>query len=223
MSQTETLSRLDQIVARRLRVREAEIMLKAMLITGIIFASQAMIVKYFIPSIALEGDTFHTASDFFINIGSFVIAFIAIGAKATHTKMIRQGFAYVGIFVLIVGIVIVCDEAYERLNAPIAIPNGWLMVTGFVGGLGNFWVHKILDSVPRHHQTHTHKVLSAHVVSDMILSGVVVVSALVALMFDWHKADPIFSFLAAAIMIHIVWKLLLGMKSGACAHGHHHH
>lgn len=151
-----------------------------------------------------------------------MVALIAIYAEAKHTEKIRRGFAYVGILVLIVGIIVVFTEACERLNAPISISNWWLMATGFAGGLGNFWAHKILHSVPSHHQTQTHKVLSAHVISDMILSGVVVVSALVALMFDWHQADPIFSFLAAAVMIYIAWKLILNIKSGACAHGHHH-
>jgi Co/Zn/Cd efflux system component len=210
---------MDHIEAKRLRVREAEIMWKAMLITGIIFASQAIIMKYFIPSITLEGDTFHTASDFFINIGSFVIAFIAINARAAHTEMIRRRFAYIGIFVLMIGIVVVCIEAYGRFSSPVTIPNGWLMVTGFVGGLGNFWVHRILHSIPNHHQTHTHKVLSAHVMLDMLLSGVVVISALTAFTFDWRNADPVFSLLAAAVMVYIVKKLFTEIRHGNCSHG----
>lgn len=222
MSHGENLAPVSAIEAKKLRVREAEIMGKAMLITGVIFATQAVILKYFIPSLALEGDTFHTASDFLINIGSFVIAFIAINEETKGTKAIRRWFAYFGIAVLIYGIIEVCIGAYTRLSAPVVIQSGWLMVVGLVGGLGNFWVHKILDSVPSHHQTDNHKALNTHVVSDMLLSVVVVLSGLITLATGWHNADPALSFLSALVMIVLTWKLFQGVRSGACAHGHRH-
>jgi Co/Zn/Cd efflux system component len=82
-----------------------------------------------------------------------------------------------------------------------------------LGGLGNFWVHLMLHKVPEKEQTHTHKVLSAHVLSDAILSLAVVVSASVALLLGWIRADPIFSVGVAGYMLFLSGSLFKEIRN----------
>ncbi len=196
----------------------AALMGKVALITSLVFFAQSFIIWKWIDSITLKGDTIHTASDLLVNIGAFIVTLIAIKISTSAGEKIHRWFAHIGIIILALGAVWVIQEALDRFQSPIEIMNGWLIVTGLVGGAGNLGAHILLTKVPHGEQNHTHRVLSAHVLSDLALSAIVVMSAIVSMMFNWHYADPVFSLVAATWMLALSFTLFRGMH-----HRKHHH
>ena len=205
--------------AKQTHQSEVTILGKAVLVTLAIVLLQSIIVWKFIASTTLKGDTFHAASDLFVNVGAFAVAFIASRGYKHHENL-RRWFSYIGIALLVVGGVWVAIEAYVRLwFAPVRLMNEWLMVTGIVGGMGNFWVHRIIDRMPKEDRTHTHEILDAHVLSDMALSMVVVLAGALGYFFGWYRADPILSILVGAWMLSLA-KTLVSMRGQDCDHNH---
>lgn len=204
------------------RIDKVALMGKVALITGIVFFSQSFIIWQWIDSITLKGDTIHTASDLLVNIGAFVVTLIAANTSTKKAEKIHRWFGYLGITTLALGALWVVREAVGRFASPIEIMNGWLIVTGIVGGLGNFLAHLLLIKVPHGEQNHTHKILSAHVLSDLALSAVVVLSAIISLVFNWHYADPLFSLVAAMWMLTLSFTLFRGMHKKKHHHCDHH-
>lgn len=204
-------------------ISKVVLMGKVALITGAVFLAQSFIIWQWIDSITLKGDTIHTASDLLVNIGAFLVTLIAVNTTTKKGELIHRWFAYVGIITLALGALWVVHEALERLASPIEIMNGWLIVTGIMGGFGNFVAHLLLIKVPQGEQSHTHRVLSAHVLSDLALSAVVVLSAIISIVFDWHYADPLFSLVAAVWMLTLSFTLFRGMYHKEHEHCTHHH
>ncbi|OHA83940.1 MAG: hypothetical protein A2937_03320 [Candidatus Yonathbacteria bacterium RIFCSPLOWO2_01_FULL_47_33b] len=77
--------------------------------------------------------------------------------------------------------------------------------------------------IPSSEHHHAHAVLDAHVLSDMILSIIVVLAGAASYLFKWYYADPVLSFIAAIWMIAISGMLLHGMHRKEHAHCTHHH
>lgn len=207
------------------RANPGEVVLlgEATSITLLIVLAQSFILWKFIDSVTLKSDTLHAFSDLFINIGAFAAVLVAGHVGKMRGDIIKRVFAYVGIVMLFASALWVAKEAYERLSSPVHIMGGWLMVTGIIGGAGNFWVHRILMRIPNSEHNHTHAVLDAHVLSDMVLSIIVVLAGLVTYLFNWHYADPTLSLIAAAWMIVISGMLLRGMHQKEGHHCSHRH
>lgn len=189
--------------------KEALLTWQAAMITLTIFFAQLFLVLEILPSTTLKSDTIHSISDFLILFGATLVATYAIRASGSNGRTAKKWFAYAGIGILILGAISVFSEALERLDNPVSIKNEWLMVVGFIGGLGNFWAYKVLSKIPRHEQSHSHKVANLHVLCDMGLSGIVVISGLTGWLFGWVLADAVLSLIAAPAMISIAVVLFL--------------
>ena len=223
MSRNTVLSPKRQRDIERANPGEVILLGEAAFITLLIVLAQSFILWRFIDSVTLKSDTLHAFSDLLINIGAFAAALVASRVGKVRGDVIKRAFAYVGIIMLFASALWVAKEAHERLLSPVHIMGGWLMVTGLVGGAGNFWVHRILMRIPNSEHHHAHAVLDAHVLSDMVLSIIVVLAGLVTYLFKWHYADPTLSFIAAIWMIAISGMLLRGMHHKEHTHCTHHH
>lgn len=223
MSRNTVLSPKRQRDIERANPGEVTLLGEATFITLIIVLAQSFILWKFIDSVTLKSDTMHAFSDLFINVGAFAAVLAASRVGKVRGDIIKRVFAYVGIVMLFASALWVAKEAYGRLSSPVHIMGGWLMVTGIIGGAGNFWVHRILMRIPSSEHNHTHAVLDAHVLSDMVLSMIVVLAGLVTYLFKWHYADPALSIIAAVWMIVISGVLLHGMHQKEGHHCDHHH
>lgn len=208
--------------AKQVHDDEAVLLGEAAFITLVIVVAQSFIIWQFVSSVTLMSDTLHTASDLVINIGAFVATLVAGHSSPVKGERIKQWFAFIGIAMLALSALWVAQEAQERLVSPLPLKNGWLIITGIIGGMGNFWVHTILSRTPREERSSAHVVLDAHVLSDMVLSAIVVVAGTLGYLFDWSRADPALSLVAAVWMMVMSGILFYGMLAHGkpCAHRH---
>jgi Co/Zn/Cd efflux system component len=195
----------------------------AALITLAVFLVQGIILKFFAHGLTLQADTIHTLSDFLINLGAFFVAWITVGKKDTDAIRIERWFMYLGLVILCAGALWTFLEALERIAAPTELQSGWLILGGLIGGFGNFLAHTVLARIPHEHRTHKHKLVHLHVLEDMVLSGVVVVSGVSGVFFGWDRIDPYLSILAVLWVLKRAYTIARGLKQGVPHSCNHHH
>lgn len=200
--------------------QEAHILGKAALINVVIVVLQMLVLKFLVLSMTLKVEMIHTASDLLVNTGAWWVAYHALTASDRSANTAERRFMYVGLAILVAGAGWTAFEAIERISAPIAIQGGWLIVIGIIGGLGNKIAHNVLDAVPHAERSHKHKLVHLHVIEDMILAGIVVLSGVMSMVFSWNAADPYLSLLAVAWVakraFNIYQNLRSGKKLGCC-------
>ena len=104
--------------------------------------------------------------------------------------------------VLLWGVVLwILVEAHDRFDQPESIKGGIMILAAAIGGLGNFFQHRILEDSPDEHKHEVHESLRVHVLSDLIQSGGVVIGGILILLTDWVIIDPILSAIIAAWII----------------------
>lgn len=185
---------------------------KGSLITLGVLVGQIGVILYS-PMLTLKADSVHVGSDLTVMVGSLVVTLLILSNFKINNDKLRKRFAYVGITLLIVGAFYVLTEAHDKMINPEYNPSIWIPVVAALGGLGNLWVHKILGGAPEQEHNHTHNVLSAHVLSDIFLSAVVVVAWGLMFAFGWVKADPLLSAAVACYMLFLSGRLFEKIKN----------
>lgn len=199
--------------SRKNDVAEARRYGKAFAITLMVLVGQIAVVLYS-KSLTLLADSVHVGSDLTVILGSLLVVLFVQKLSLSSEERVRRWFGYIGITLLVFGAFYVLTEAYERLSNPTFDPNIWVVIIAIIGGLGNLWVHMMLHKVPKEEHNHTHNVLSAHVLSDLMLSIVVVIAWTLTLVFDWVMADPILSVAVAGYMFFLSGRLFEKIQSG---------
>ncbi len=214
------VSRIEQ----KKKEQEAQILGKAAAINLIIVALQMLVLKFLVLSMTLKVEMIHTASDLLVNTGAWWVAYHALTASNETAARTEKRFMYVGLVILVLGAGWTAHEAIERIGSPVSLQGGWLILIGIIGGLGNKVAHGVLDKVPHEERSHKHKLVHLHVIEDMILAGIVVLSGMLSMVSGWNAADPYLSLLAVAWVgkraFNIYQDLRSGKKLGCCHHSH---
>lgn len=162
-------------------------------------------------SIAVISDAFHTlmhSIGFLLNVRvAHVIANLCgKGASEKHMRKKRAEYGFANAIILLLGIGIICAEAYKKLIHPEEIIGIIMVVGACIGILGNsvslFILHKnsAVDEI--------YKWSLAHVFLDLGESVVILLSAPIILFFHLIIIDSILSFAIAGIMLFATVKLL---------------
>ncbi|OIO32310.1 MAG: hypothetical protein COZ49_01010 [Candidatus Yonathbacteria bacterium CG_4_10_14_3_um_filter_47_65] len=192
------------------------------LTVGMVLLAGEVVGGFVSGSLALLSDAVHVCSDN-VHVAVAIIVVYASRRSAGKEESIRKAGAYVGLLLLLIGGVWIINEAYERFTAPREVAGGIMLVVAIIGAIGNGYVLWVLESVSKGDQTITHKFFSAHVLSDLVVSIAVIVSAGIIAISGWKIVDPIASLCAGIYLLAYLCPSLYKEISGDDADKHHHH
>ncbi|MCH8050182.1 cation transporter [Patescibacteria group bacterium] len=155
-------------------------------------------------SVALIADAWHVFTDMVATLVSIIVVY-RIKQGYNKAKARKVG-GYINAFLLGGVAVWILIEAIERFQNPREVVN-WIMIAAAAWGtLGNYFQHRILESVDEEHVTH--ESMHFHILSDLLQSFGVVFGAVLLWVTGWILIDPIISIVIALLMALWTWKLL---------------
>lgn len=192
-------------------------------------------------SVALLSDTIHLASDTLFFIGSLVVVWKASTMTNKKGSWWRTIAAYTGIALLVCGAYEVNEEASRHLAHHVSVANGWMLAGGVIGFTANALMYRTLHAPPPsqfkilarvgpvrwdreiqpspqcHHHVHDH-VVSAHVLTDLGGSVLVIISAGLSLVHDVGSIDAYLAKGLAIFMVGLSVYLLAKTMNGESIH-----
>lgn len=195
---------------------EVKVLGIAALINLTIVVLQVLVLGHFVPSLTLQAEMMHTASDLLVNVGAWWVAYKALTMTAEAAAQSEKKFMYLGIAILLLGAGWTVYEAFEKLvsnTAPI-LQGEWLIAIGMVGGAGNFIAHYVLSKVPHKERSHKHQLVHLHVIEDLFLAMVVIISGVSSKYFGWSGGDPYLSFIVVGWVCKRSYSIYKMVKSG---------
>ena len=163
-------------------------------------------------SLALYADAGHVFGDSTAIIVTLIAAVLI--KFGSHTQNVRNTAFWINIGLLFLIAGWVMFEAIERFQKPHEIMGPVLVGAAFLGGLGNWWQHAVLEGAADEHKHHAHHALSFHIISDLMQSIVVVIGGIVIWVSGWFVIDPILSVGIACWIIYRAVQLSLGQSEG---------
>lgn len=164
----------------------------------------------FTGSLALLADAGHMLADS-IALGLAWYAFHLAGRPATGR--LTYGFGRVktlvaytnGIAIFVIALWIVY-EAWGRLQAPVPVLGGPMLVVAILGLVVNIGCFFVLHGGDRKSLNMRGAIL--HVLGDLLGSAAAIVAALVILATGWTPIDPILSVLVSLLILYTAWSLM---------------
>ena len=174
-------------------------------------------------SLALLADSGHVAVDNLALALTLLTAYLV--KKYRHMEnTIRMIGGYINA-ILLLGISIwVFAEAFTRWQKPVVIDSVALVVFAFVGGMGNWFQHKMVSKAEHTKHTVTSKSARLHILSDFWQSVAVVVGGIIIYATGWTRIDSLLSLVIAGFMLRWAIQIFLWSKKvGEHFHRHHLH
>jgi cobalt-zinc-cadmium efflux system protein len=181
----------------------------ALVITaGFMFVEAA--VGWLSGSLALMADAGHMLSDAAALVLALFAQRIASRPRShAHTFGSRRAevlAAFVNGVALAVTSLLIVHEAIGRLLTPVPIVGSWMLVTA-IAGLGANAVSALVLRSGSKHNLNT-RAAYLHVLSDALGSVGAIVAAVLVMVFQVRRADPIVSLFIAALILWGAWRLV---------------
>lgn len=205
----------EQVRVKKQR-EESRVLGIAAFITLVIVVLQLFFLGHYVPSLTLQAEMMHTASDLLVNVGAWWVAYKAITMSATAAALKERKFMYLGLLFLLAGAGWTTYEAVDQLmnvSTP-HLKGEWLIIIGLIDGIGNYIAHRFLDKVPGKDRSHKHELVHLHVKEDLILAGVVILSGLLSKYAGWSGGDPYLSLIVVLWVCKRAYKIFRRVKSG---------
>lgn len=171
---------------------------------------------------SLLADSAHVAVDI-LNIAlSLIVVYMAVGSLLKQ-KIVRQTGKIIGISLLLLTVYHIALDSIERYENP-QETIGWLMfIVALIGGIGNYYMAKLLHNAPEDEKNITNKVTFWHVMVDLVSSVIVVLSGAAIWITGCRTIDPILSFsLCLIITVGAVVTLVTSNEDATHSCGHRH-
>lgn len=193
-------------------------------IAGVIFIAE-VVGGMLSQSFALIADAGHVLTDKCAILVAIVVGYrVKCGANEARTRKVG---GYINALLLGGVAVWILVEAIERFQEPREVVGWAVFFIAGAGAIGNWVMHEVMKNANEDHATH--ESLHAHILSDLILSVVVIFGGGLIWVTGWVFVDPITSMAVALMMMRWTWGLLGKLWSGKydsnkehCCHGHHH-
>jgi len=162
---------------------------------------------YFANSIALLAEAAHMLAD----SGSLVLAIVALRvgrrpANARRTfghRRYQPLAAFINGQALLLLTVWVVYEAILRLSSQPQVDGRLMLLIALIGGVANLAAYLTLSGA----RSLNERGARAHVMSDLLGSGMASVAAVLVLVKGWTLADPLLSLLVSALIFRSAWSL----------------
>ena len=178
----------------------------AALLTGLFMLAE-VVGGLLSGSLALLADAGHMLTDF----ASLLLAWIGFHLARRPADQ-KRSFGY-GRFPVLVAFVNgislfaiaiwICVEAWHRLNQPVEVLGGLMLIVAIAGLAVNIAAFWVLSRGDRNNLNI--KAALLHVAGDLLGSVAAIVAAAVILLTGWVAADPILSVLVALIILRSAW------------------
>ncbi|MCB1633417.1 MAG: cation transporter [Xanthomonadales bacterium] len=189
--------------------RRARALAIAIVIT-FLFAAVEAVGGWWAGSLALLGDAGHMVTD----SGALLLSFIAARlAQRPPSASMSYGWRRAEVLaalinalfmLLVVGALV--GTAIERLQTPVAVQGGAVMVIAAIGLLVNLLVLWQLHGAHSHALNMRGAVL--HVIGDLLGSVAALLSGLIVWLTDWHRIDPLLTLLICSLILVSALRLL---------------
>ncbi|MCH7597640.1 cation transporter [Patescibacteria group bacterium] len=166
-------------------------------------------------SLALLADAGHVFGDSAAVVVTLLAAVLVKFGTQPHRVRDAAFRINIGFLFLIAGWIVF--EAIERFQDPREIISHVMIFFAFVGGVGNYLQHYILEGAADEHKHKAHRSLSLHVISDLIQSVAVVAGGILIWISGWVLIDPLLSVGIAC------WIAYRAICLALDPHGEHHH
>jgi len=162
---------------------------------------------YFANSIALLAEAAHMLAD----SGSLVLAIVALRvgrrpANARRTfghRRYQPLAAFINGQALLLLTVWVVYEAILRLSSQPQVDGRLMLLIALIGGVANLAAYLTLSGA----RSLNERGARAHVMSDLLGSGMASMAAVLVLVKGWTLADPLLSLLVSALIFRSAWSL----------------
>ncbi len=161
-------------------------------------------------SLALIADAAHNLTD----VAGLLIAWgAAVLAKRTGNASYTWGYgratilaAMLNATAILVGVVVVVWEAYQRLFDPIAVPGLTILLVALIGIIVNTG-SALLFMKSRQGDLNA-KGAFLHMAADAAVSGAVVLAAGAIILTGWHWLDPAIAIIVSLLIAITAWRLM---------------
>ncbi len=189
--------------------RDRRALLKALLMT-LAYLGAEIVGGVWTDSLALLSDAGHMFTDVMaLGLGLFGVWIAARPATPSKTYGYYRAeilIALVNGIVLCVVVLAIFWEAWRRFSAPPAVHGGGVLAVAVLGLVVNLVAARLLSGSASHNLNIRGAWL--HVISDLLGSLGVLVSAIVILLTGWTRADAVASAVIAGLILFSSWALI---------------
>ena len=187
---------------------------------------------FFANSITLFADAAHSFADGIVLFGSMLVSYQAMLMPETDASHIKRRMTQIAVILLWASVPFIIWASWERIHSPVAFPGIPVIVAALVSVVGNIFMHNIVERIDTHGHDHLVRANLAHILGDAILSGGVLLSALLVVTLGTAQYDGYIGIACALWMLYIgakIWKQTTtsaSLHSHNAAHEHsseHHH
>lgn len=189
-----------------------------------VWALQSLIFLVWADSKSLLGDALHSLADAVVLLG---VVFFTIWELA-HPKEERHHadtpFTKGAVILLFVSAGYVFWEGIERIMSPGMFPVSLVVGVTCIAIVGNFLAHRTISGVHEDVHDHKHHASVMHVLADLVISIVVLCSALGTLLFGMPAIDGVGAIIVALWMFwrgKDLWQSTTRTASNSCTHHDH--
>lgn len=194
----------------------------ALSINTVVAILQLCTVVFLADSLALFGDMTHSFSDVFILAGTAYIIRREIADSGHGHRGAKRLLVGLAITLLWISACYVGWEAIERIKHPVGFPGWPVAAMALLSALGNFVAHRVIARVEHSEHDAMHEANIAHLLTDFLLSFIVLLSALGNILFDLPAIDAWLSLGVALWMLNWGWRILKNGDPHAHTHAHAH-
>jgi cobalt-zinc-cadmium efflux system protein len=195
------MNHVNQILQRRFAL--------SLFISALIFIAE-FAGGFWTGSLALLSDSAHVFLDFFALAFSYIALRVStLPTDDRHTYGWHRMEVFAGLangITLFTITIAILYEAWQRIQTPIAVHSGEMLIIALVGLIANIITAQLLKK----HQQHDLNIHSAflHVVGDALSSIGVIISGMIMLFTGWIIIDPIISVVICIFLFVGSWRVL---------------
>lgn len=161
-----------------------------------------------------------------------MVSYQAMLMPETDASHIKRRMTRIAVILLWASVPFIVWASWERIHSPVAFPGIPVIIAAVVSVVGNISMHTIVHSIDKHDHDHLVRANLAHILGDAILSGGVLLSALLVVTLGTAQYDGHIGIACALWMLYVGAKIWRQTSASASAHSHsdthehhcdHHH
>lgn len=190
----------------------------ALTINSSVWVLQLLTVLVVADSLTLFGDMTHGLADIFILFATYRVFMNELNKPDEDHFANKKALVKTAVYLLWGSACYVLYEGIGRIMHPVGFP-GWPVVyIALFAIAGNFLAHRIISKIDPSEHDHAHEANVAHLLTDLLLSVIVLISAIGNILFKLPAIDAWLSLFVALWMLRWGWKIFIGKVET-----HHHH
>ncbi len=179
------------------------------------------VILFFANSISLFADAAHSFADGIVLFGSMMVSYQAMLMPETDASHIKRRMTRIAVILLWASVPFIVWASWERIHSPVAFPGIPVIIAALVSVVGNVCMHAIVHGIDSHGHDHLVRVNLAHILGDAILSGGVLLSALLVVTLGTAEFDGYIGIACALWMLYVGAKIWRQTSGSSSAHSHH--